>query len=202
MATHSSILALRIPWIEEPGGLQFMGLRKIQTWLRFHNKNDVTERDWSTLDKNDLRGDHSRWRIRGTFPQSSCELVKFLTVLGAQGNGGGDPITTMIFAYLVGWGLHVRVNLGVGRFPIRYTLRLEINTCFIHILWKFPQKNPQAPGYQPELCRSAFKMLLPNEKKILTHMAGSIFSGSCSLTASEGKGWDRSIVHFRCMSQR
>ena len=26
MATHSSILAWRIPWTEEPGGLQFMGL--------------------------------------------------------------------------------------------------------------------------------------------------------------------------------
>ena len=25
MATHSSILALRIPWTEEPGGLQSMG---------------------------------------------------------------------------------------------------------------------------------------------------------------------------------
>ena len=27
MATHSSILAWRIPWTEEPGGLQFMGLQ-------------------------------------------------------------------------------------------------------------------------------------------------------------------------------
>ena len=26
MATHSSILAWRIPWSEEPGGLQSMGL--------------------------------------------------------------------------------------------------------------------------------------------------------------------------------
>ena len=25
MATHSSILAWKIPWAEEPGGLQFMG---------------------------------------------------------------------------------------------------------------------------------------------------------------------------------
>ena len=25
MATHSSVLAWRIPWIEEPGGLQSMG---------------------------------------------------------------------------------------------------------------------------------------------------------------------------------
>ena len=29
MATHSSILAWRIPWTEEPGGLQSMGLQKI-----------------------------------------------------------------------------------------------------------------------------------------------------------------------------
>ena len=29
MATHSSILAWRIPWTEEPGRLQFMGLQRI-----------------------------------------------------------------------------------------------------------------------------------------------------------------------------
>ena len=29
MATHSSILAGRIPWAEEPGGLQFMGLQGV-----------------------------------------------------------------------------------------------------------------------------------------------------------------------------
>ena len=28
MATHSSILAQRIPWMEEPGGLQSMGLQR------------------------------------------------------------------------------------------------------------------------------------------------------------------------------
>ena len=28
MATHSSILAWEIPWIEEPGGLQSMGVTK------------------------------------------------------------------------------------------------------------------------------------------------------------------------------
>ena len=30
MATHSSILAWRIPWIEEPGSLQSMGLQRIR----------------------------------------------------------------------------------------------------------------------------------------------------------------------------
>ena len=31
MATHSNILAWRIPWTEEPGGLQSMGSQKNQT---------------------------------------------------------------------------------------------------------------------------------------------------------------------------
>ena len=30
MATHSSILAWRIPWTEEPAGLQFIGLQKVR----------------------------------------------------------------------------------------------------------------------------------------------------------------------------
>ena len=29
MAIHSSILAWRIPWTEEPGGLQFTGLQRV-----------------------------------------------------------------------------------------------------------------------------------------------------------------------------
>ena len=33
MATHSNILALRIPWTEEPGGLQAMRVRKSRTRL-------------------------------------------------------------------------------------------------------------------------------------------------------------------------
>ena len=37
MATHSSILAWRILWIEEPGGLQSMGVRKSQTRLEQFN---------------------------------------------------------------------------------------------------------------------------------------------------------------------
>ena len=33
MAAHISILAWKIPWTEEPGGLQYMGLRKSSTRL-------------------------------------------------------------------------------------------------------------------------------------------------------------------------
>ena len=31
MPTHSSILAWKIPWTEEPGGLQFMGSQELDT---------------------------------------------------------------------------------------------------------------------------------------------------------------------------
>ena len=34
MATHCNIVAWEIPWTEEPGRLQFMGLQKSQTWPR------------------------------------------------------------------------------------------------------------------------------------------------------------------------
>ena len=33
MTTHSSMLALVVPWTEEPGGLQSLGLKKSQTQL-------------------------------------------------------------------------------------------------------------------------------------------------------------------------
>ena len=37
MATHSSTLAWKIPWMEEPGGLQSMGSRRVgHDWLHFH----------------------------------------------------------------------------------------------------------------------------------------------------------------------
>ena len=40
MKTHSSILAWEIPWTEEPGGLQSLGLQKSQT-QQLNNNNRV-----------------------------------------------------------------------------------------------------------------------------------------------------------------
>ena len=38
MATHPSILAWRIPWIEEPGGLQSTGSQKLRLTLYAHTQ--------------------------------------------------------------------------------------------------------------------------------------------------------------------
>ena len=45
MASHSSILAWRIPWTEEAGGLQSMGLQRVRPNLVTKNSN----KKWSPL---------------------------------------------------------------------------------------------------------------------------------------------------------
>ena len=37
MATHSSVLAWEIPWTEEPGGLQSMGMQELDTTEQLHS---------------------------------------------------------------------------------------------------------------------------------------------------------------------
>ena len=53
MATHSSTLAWKIPWTEEPGGLQSMGLQRVRhnwaTSFSLSQRNGETEdtKDWA-----------------------------------------------------------------------------------------------------------------------------------------------------------
>ena len=41
MATHSGILAWKIPWTEEPGGLQSIGLQRIVQDLATKQQNNI-----------------------------------------------------------------------------------------------------------------------------------------------------------------
>ena len=45
MATHSSVLAWKIPWTEEPGGLQFMGLQRVRYDLATEHAHRVERGD-------------------------------------------------------------------------------------------------------------------------------------------------------------
>ena len=49
MATRSSILPWEIPWAEEPGGLESMGLQKIQTQLVTNNNEASLVVQWLRL---------------------------------------------------------------------------------------------------------------------------------------------------------
>ena len=43
MATHSSILAWKIPWTEKPSGLQSMGLQRVRRDLATKQQQTMTE---------------------------------------------------------------------------------------------------------------------------------------------------------------
>ena len=45
METHSSVLAWRIPWTEEPGGLQSMGSQRV----RHYSTTELTHEHWDNL---------------------------------------------------------------------------------------------------------------------------------------------------------
>ena len=60
MATYSSIFAWRIPWTEEPGRLQYMGLQK--SWTRLSDSHSLIISYWyniKEIEKN-LQCDNSK----------------------------------------------------------------------------------------------------------------------------------------------
>ena len=74
MATHSSILAWRIPWIEEPGGLQFMGSQRVRhNWAT--NTFILTEPIFSVLD---LR---ASWNVGKYNPDRLCADLLNIPIL-------------------------------------------------------------------------------------------------------------------------
>ena len=54
MATHSSILAWEIPWTEEPGGLQFMGLQRVRHDLVIKQQDILHEKYIKKLTSNTI----------------------------------------------------------------------------------------------------------------------------------------------------
>ena len=63
MATHSSTLAWKIPWMEEPSGLQSLGLRRVR-----HDLSDFTFTfHFHALEKEmEIHSSVLAWRIPGT----------------------------------------------------------------------------------------------------------------------------------------
>ena len=81
MATHSSTIAWKIPWTEEPGRLQSMGLQRVGHWLHFTFHYIV----WKNL--NEVFGQHN------IFPGFPCgSVVKNLPAhTGAAGSADSIP---------------------------------------------------------------------------------------------------------------
>ena len=58
MATHCSMLAWRIPWTEEPGGPQSMGLQESDTtWRLNHHRHQLHSKQYSVERMGQKNGD-------------------------------------------------------------------------------------------------------------------------------------------------
>ena len=77
MATRSSILAWKIPWTEEPGGLQSMGRRELDTeQLTLHFNPYQGER---TLELFSNRKHALRWRLLEPLLKANDEHFRLVT---------------------------------------------------------------------------------------------------------------------------
>ena len=63
MATHSSILAWRIPWTEEPAGLQSMVLQTVGHDLATKPATVHSKRERNTYSVNMIIGDAPKWQV-------------------------------------------------------------------------------------------------------------------------------------------
>ena len=71
VATHSSILAWRIPWTEEPGGLQSMGSQRVgHGWVTKHSSQPAQ----LNLLKTCLRGDFPGSPVAKNWPSSAGDV--------------------------------------------------------------------------------------------------------------------------------
>ena len=89
MATHSSILAWRIPWTEEPGGLQSMGSQRVRedwvtdTHIYKQRVSAKIKNMWARL-LGQFLGNRLRWKFTGRALGSSAYEV-WMDAGGAEG---------------------------------------------------------------------------------------------------------------------
>ena len=112
MATHSSILAWRIPWIEEPDGLQSIGLQRVR-----HNWSDLvcthTHLQYSCLENPIDRG--ALWATVHGVTKSQTWLSNFTSLTMYFGYKYICPLhdnyTLKVFKFKINWpNLHTKVN--------------------------------------------------------------------------------------------
>ena len=104
MAPHSSTLAWKIPWVEEPGGLQSMGLLRVrQDWVTSLSLACIGEGNGNPLQCSCLENPRDRgacWAAVCGVAQSRTRLMQLssssMIVLGAQHSD-------LIFLYITKW---------------------------------------------------------------------------------------------------
>ena len=133
MATHSSILGWRIPWTEEPGRLQSMGVAKSHTWL-----NDNTFTFWLGRASVGQVCQQPLW-VWGC-PHKLCFFSEtLLCTLFYQDCSASPPLFGLLWQTLYTGGLLTQrftsPVLGPGKFKIKALSDSVLRTCFLVHWW-------------------------------------------------------------------
>ena len=98
MATHSSILAWRIPWTEEPGGLQSMGSQRVgHDLVTKQQQTGLRRRQWHPTPVLLPSKSHGWRSLVGCSPwgrkeSDTTERLHFHFSLSCIGEGNGNPL--------------------------------------------------------------------------------------------------------------
>ena len=127
MATHSSTLAWKIPWAEEPGGIQSMGL-----WGFEHDWESTSRALWG-LDSYNAQVQPKRgllwgWALQGCCHGNSLLLVVFFQILGERPAAMQSIVTTTIYAaiYIYIYNCNIYCNY------IYIAIYIYINNIYIY----------------------------------------------------------------------
>ena len=152
MAPHSSTLAWKIPWTEEPGGLQSMGVVKSQTRLHFHfSFSCIGEGNGNPLQCSCLENprDGGAWwlpslglhRIRHDW----SDLAAAAAELPINSGSSAGSLQKMIDLRFEIWTVSKRPVLFLPHHSLWWTLFLPAHTRFFFLLmtaiW-FPSGDP------------------------------------------------------------
>ena len=139
MATHASSLAWRVPWTEEPAGLQFMGVQRVRhdwrDWARIHERNlengadeTIFRQQWRQ--RTDLwtqcRGgeDGMSWESTETYTLPHAKQITSRKLLYHTGSSTWCSVTIYTGRMVWGWGSGWRQGLESGDICI-----LMANSC-------------------------------------------------------------------------
>ena len=120
MATHSSILAWRIPWREEPGGLQFVGSQRVrQRWacMSMHLPDHLLN---FPLASQMLAGTVLIWRFH--WQEVAGGLLTQLAVDSVCQVGAQQGFLTRVPAcgFSIWFGLRSKMNSEMKQFRVRW----------------------------------------------------------------------------------
>ena len=155
MATHSSILAWRISWTEEPGGLQSMGWQSRTHWVTEHTHKDSTFGLLFAISS--ILTITPLWGVWSPYTSKRVNPCKWYPAQNPGLCGSGDPASGYPTDMDCRLGFYVAVNLYI-LYDNCSRVAIQTETFFVKI-FSISNEQPWGKGnkYVLNMCVSTVK---------------------------------------------